>query len=103
MVIGTTMQAFFLEEKESVGDNWLFWRLRGLADPKLPLPAVALSGERTTIRGTEAHLTPEGERFLKAEFNFVELNGIEDWVGGVHLDSRAGDVWYHQKGKIFRA
>ena len=31
------------------------------------------------------------------------MNGIEDWVGGVHLDSRVGDVWYHQDKKIVGA
>ena len=74
-VIASTMKAFFDEENECVGDNWLFGRLRGLADPARPHPAVALTGERTTIWGTEAHLTPEGERFLKGELNFVELMG----------------------------
>ena len=75
---------------------------RRLANPTLPHPAVVLTGERTTIRGTNAHLTPEGEQFLKAELNFVELNGIEDWVGGVHLDSRVGDVWFHKDAAILR-
>ena len=101
-VIGSSLEAFFVEETECVGDNWLFWRLRGLANPTLPHPAVVLTGERTTIRGTNAHLTPEGEQFLKAELNFVELNGIEDWVGGVHLDSRVGDVWFHKDTAILR-
>ena len=75
------MEAFFREENESVGDIWLFWRLCGLAVPTLPHSAVELTGERTTIRGTEARLTSVGEQFLKAKLNFVELNGIEDWVG----------------------
>jgi hypothetical protein len=101
-VIASTLEAYFVEENECVGDNWLFWRLRGLADPTLPHPAVVLTGERTTIRGTEAHLTPEGEQFLKGELNFVELNGIDDWVGGVHLDSRVGDIWFNQDKKILR-
>ncbi len=101
-VIASSMRALFYEDDECVGDNWLFWRLRRLADSRLPHPAVVLTGERTTMRGTEARLTPEGERFLKAELNFVELNGIEDWVGGVHLDSRVGDVWFHQDKMIFR-
>ncbi len=102
-VIASSMKAFFVDENECVGDNWLFWRLRGLADPTLPHPAVALTGEQTTIRGTEAHLTPDGEHFLKAELNFVELNGIEDWMGGVHLDSRVGHVWFHHDKKLLRA
>jgi hypothetical protein len=80
----------------------VFWRLQRLADPTLLHPAVALAGEQTTIRGTEARLTPDGERFLKTELNFVELNGIDDWVGGVHLDSRVGNVWFHQDRRIVR-
>jgi hypothetical protein len=63
---------------------------------------VTLTGERTTIRGTEARLTPDGERFLEVELNFVELNGLNDWVGGVHLDSRVGNVWFRQDGRIVR-
>jgi hypothetical protein len=95
-VIASTMKAFFFEDNECVGDNWLFWRLRHLAEPTLPHPAVTLTGERSTIRGTEARLTPAGERFLNAEFNFAVVNGIDDWVAGVHLDSRVGDVWFRQ-------
>jgi hypothetical protein len=101
-VIAATIEAVDLEENERVGDIWLFWRLRRLADPTLPHPAVELTGARTTIRGTEARLTSEGERFLKAELNFVELNGIEDWLGGVHLDSRVGNLWFHHDKKLLR-
>jgi hypothetical protein len=96
------MQAFFFEAKECIGDNWLFWRLQRLANPTLPHPAVTLTGEGSTIAGTEARLTADGERFLAAELNFVELNGLNDWVGGVHLDSRVGDVWFRQDGRIVR-
>ena len=101
-VIASAMKAFFFEQDECVGDNWLFWRLRRLADPKLPHPAVTLTGQRTTMRGTEASLTAEGERVLNGELNFVKLNGIDDWVGGVHLDSRAGDVWFNNDQMIVR-
>jgi hypothetical protein len=102
-VIGCVMSTLYFEDNECAGDNWLFWRLRRLADPTLPHPAVALTGERISIRGTEAHLTQDGERFLKAASNFVEMNGIDDWACGVHLDSRAGEVWFHQDGKILRS
>jgi hypothetical protein len=101
-VIAASMDSISLEENERVGDIWLFWRLRRLADPTLHHPAVELTGARTTIRGTEARLTSDGERYLKAELNFVELNRIQDWVGGVHLDSRVGNVWFHQDKKVLR-
>ena len=101
-VIADSMDAISLEENERVGDIWLFWRLRRLADPTLAHPAVELTGARTTIRGTEARLTSDGKRYLKAELNFVKLNCIQDWVGGVHLDSRVGNVWFHRDKKVLR-
>ena len=33
---------------------------------------------------------------LAGRRNFVELNGVDDWVGGVHLDSRTGVVWFRR-------
>ncbi len=92
----------YRNEDDFVGDNWLFRRLRRLADPTLPHPAVTLSGERTSICGTEVHLTRDGEQFLKGQLNFIELNGIDDWVCGVHLDARVGRVWIQENGKIVR-
>lgn len=99
-VIASTMSKFIREDNECVGDNWLFWRLRRLANPNLPHPAVILNGERTTIWGTEVHLTPDGERFLRGEFNFVAMNGINDWIGGVHLDAGARNIWFHHDGTL---
>jgi hypothetical protein len=99
-VVGWAMREF--EEDDSAGDVWLFWRLRRLADPTLPYPALTMTGTLTTMRGTEARLTPVGEQIAKGELNFVQLNGIEDWIGGVHLDSRGGNVWFHRNETIVR-
>lgn len=101
-VIALSMRAALDEDEDCVGDNWLFWRLQRLADPGLPHPAVALTGERNTIRGTDVRLTPDGERFLGGDLNFVKLNGIDDWVGGVHLHSRSGAVWFQHENQIVR-
>jgi hypothetical protein len=101
-IIAYSMKDSFVEDEECVGDNWLFWRMRRLADATVARPAITLSGNQTTIRGTEARLTRDGERFLSGELNFVDLNGIEDWVGGVRLDSRAGSVWFHRDKEIVR-
>ena len=43
---------------------------------------------------SEVRLTPLGEAVLAGRHNLVELNGIDEWVGGIHLDSAAGRVWY---------
>jgi hypothetical protein len=101
-LVGVAQQACWDEDADSVGDNWLFWRLRRLASPSLPYPAIELTGKRATIRGPVARLTVDGERFLTGESNLVELNGIDDWVCGVHLDSNAGSVWYHRDNTLVR-
>jgi hypothetical protein len=32
----------------------------------------------------------------------VEVDGIDDRVGGVHLQSRTGHVWFHRDGELLR-
>ena len=96
-VIGRSIAAL-----ERVGDVLLWWRLRRLAGPALPHPAVTMTGVQSEISRTDVHLTPVGERIARGELNFVELNGIDDWVGGVHLDSRVNDVWFHRDGLLIR-
>ena len=77
-----------------VGDWYLFSRLRRLADPALRAPLVALSGDPTSMRSCEATVTDVGRAVFDGSENFVRLNGIDDWVLGVHLDSTGGRVWY---------
>jgi hypothetical protein len=89
-------------EGDRAGDLLLWWRLRRLADPALPHPAVTIAGVQGWIAGAEVNLTSVGERIARGELNFVELNGIDDWVGGVHLDSRVGDVWFRRDDALIR-
>ena len=89
-------------QEDWVGDNWLWWRLKRLADPALPHPAVAMTGDGTTMARAEVRLTPTGGRIVNAESDFLALNGIDDWVGGVHLDSRAGNVRFYGDGTLVR-
>jgi hypothetical protein len=100
-VIGYTLSDLF-DEGDCVGDGWLFWRLRRLAGPNLARPAVTLTGTRTEIRGTEVRLTEDGVQILAKQRNFVMLNGIDDWIGGVHLDSNAGPVWFRRDNTLVR-
>jgi hypothetical protein len=71
----------------------------------LPFLSRALSalGDTNQLRGTEARLTEHGEAILAGDGNAVEWNGIDDWVGGVHLDSRSGRVWFHRDGALIRS
>jgi hypothetical protein len=91
--VGYTM-AHDMEVPEWMADTYLVARLHRLADDALHRPLVTLSGDTKHLRGTEVRLTQHGEAVLAGNGNVVEWNGIDDWVGGVHLDSRSGRVWF---------
>ncbi|HMF39633.1 MAG TPA: DUF1835 domain-containing protein [Polyangia bacterium] len=88
--------------RDQVGDFWLFARMLRLGDPKLSEPALEITGSRVEYRDTEVRLTPFGQRILDGKANFVDANGIDDWVFGVHLQSEAGRVWFHRDGNLIR-
>ena len=81
---------------DPVGDLVLLGRLRHLADPALPRPALAARGEDLVLTGF-------GEDVLAGRKNFTEHNGIDAWVAGVHLDAAAGRVWFRQGDGLVRA
>ncbi len=84
------------------GDVWLFQRILRLGDPSLREPAIEIAGSRTQYRDTTLRLTPFGERLLDGKANFVDVNGIDDWVAGVHLQSETGRVWFYDEGKLVK-
>jgi Domain of unknown function (DUF1835) len=97
-VIGHTMGQNL--DADLVGDFYLFSRLRRLADSDIAHPLVKMSGNPTSLRDCEVALTDVGASVLAAQANCVELNGIDDWILGVHLDSRRGAVWYQKDGTL---
>jgi len=97
-VIGEVMGLNF--DADLIGDAVLFARLRQLASSDLAHPLVTLSGDPSDLRNCQVALTNAGEAVLAARANAVELNGIDDWVLGVHLDSRHGSVWYQKDGAL---
>lgn len=66
-------------------------------------PAIRMTGTRTELRNTEATVTDDGLAMLNGELSFISANGIDDWIGGVHLDSRIGNVWYRADGGLVPA
>jgi Domain of unknown function (DUF1835) len=98
-VIGYTM-ARTIDWLDWVGDVQLFSWLKNLGAPSLPQPLVSLTGNREDVRETEVYLTDTGKSVLAGEVNSVKLNGIDDWVGGIHLDSAADRVWFQRNGLI---
>ena len=98
-VIGFTM-ARTIDWLDWVGDAQLFAWLKGLGEPSLPHPLISLTGNVANMRETEVRLTDIGRSVLAGEVNVVTLNGIDEWVGGIHLDSTADRVWFQRNGVI---
>jgi hypothetical protein len=97
-IIGHTMGNNF--DADLVGDLYLFSRLRRLADSSQSNPLVSISGDPGSMRGCNVVLTDAGESVLAGRANAIELNGIDEWILGVHLDSKG--VWYLKDGVIVR-
>jgi hypothetical protein len=94
-VVGCTMAHDF-PFPDQAGDAYLIQRFRRLADRTLPRPLLTLSDDNQWLRGSDVHLTQDADDVLAERANAVEWNGIDDWVGGVHLDSRSGHVWFRK-------
>jgi hypothetical protein len=69
------------EARPFLGDTWAFDRLARLAGAPTPLlEAAGPVGHDTALRLTEA-----GRDVLDGRADHIALNGIDRWIGGVHL------------------
>lgn len=103
MVIGSAMYAGFQAGTPDWPDHeYLFARLTGFSDAaEQPVehPMVNFFGDPLStdgelrMRSTEATIAKTGRSVLAGEANHVALNGIDDWVGGVHLKAHSGSPW----------
>ncbi len=89
-----------MDTPDMVGEGYLFARLHHLADQALAYPLVALTGAVREMRGTDVRVTDTGRAVLAGVANRVTVNGIDEWVGGIRLDSAAGKVWFHEAGTL---
>jgi hypothetical protein len=72
------------EARPYLGDLFLFGLVARLARARVPLLELdPPAGE--VGAGTRLHPPPAGRRVLRGEADHVALNGIDRWVGGVHL------------------
>jgi hypothetical protein len=100
-VIARTMTAGG-RDNDPVGDIWLYSRLRRLASTSLPHPLLDLSGDARDIPKVSVRVTNAGHAVIRSETTALELNGIDDHVGGVHLSSKLDRVWVNDKGSLIR-
>ncbi len=100
-IIGYTMAETYVLG-DLVGDWYLFGRLLRLGSPGNPKPLITLSGDQSSIRHTDAMLTPFGEAVLKGAASNYPANPIDDWAAGVRLSSGEGSLWFNDGGKLIR-
>ena len=84
------------QDLDAVGDWYLFSRLKNLARPSLAQPLLSLNALNLSMRETEVEITELGNEVLEERENMANVNGINDWVGGVHLDSASGHMWFRK-------
>ena len=87
-------------EAESVyglGDAQVWLALLRLVDAKVP-PLLIQNSQRSLnpsndiAPGTSFKLTDTGKALLNSRVDFIKLNEIDDWLGGVHLQG-GNQVW----------
>lgn len=100
-VIGHTMGHNF--DSDLVGDMYLFACLKAMSSSNLAHRLVELSGNAASMHECNVVLTQMGHAVLDGRANAVELNGLDDWVLGVHLDAKSGRVWYRKDGTLIPA
>jgi hypothetical protein len=71
------------EARPYLGDLFFFRIVARLAGARAPLLELDPAGE--VAAGTRLALTAAGRRVLAGQADHVALNGLDRWVGGVHL------------------
>jgi hypothetical protein len=72
------------ESRPFLGDTWCFASMAAMAQPPVPL-LVTSPSEGPVHRTTPLQLTEAGRDVLAGRADHVQLNGIDRWIGGVHL------------------
>ena len=78
-----------VEPVYGLGDTQFWLSLRRLADANQPL--LRISGDRPSPDAT-IEITDLGRAVLRGDGDFVLLNGIEGWLGGVYLSGER-NLW----------
>ena len=76
-----------------VSDAYLVSRIVRFSKHELARPVLSTSAPIPPIAGVQMELTAHGIAILEGEASFLDTDHVDDRVGGVHLDSRAGSIW----------
>jgi hypothetical protein len=77
------------EERMFMGDLIFFAHLRRLAGARVPLVRLVGPGDEPFAK-SQVEITPHGSTVLHGAADHIRLNGIDRWLGGVHLHCQPG-------------
>ena len=76
------------EARPFLGDTWCFDRIAGFVEAPTPLVEAEPAGAPVD-RDVRLRLCDAGRDVLSGRADHVSLNGVDRWIGGVHLAGRA--------------
>jgi hypothetical protein len=96
---------YALEERPFMGDVTFWSRVRALATARHPLVTIRVDEERPgRLPHGEVRLADTGREVVEGRADWVDLNGVDRWIGGVRLDGpRAEWRWDRARGALSRA
>ena len=95
---------FGATEPYGMGDAQLWSALRRLANARDPLIRISYPGNTEPALKTNRYLnavfelTETGESVLAGKLDFIDLNGVDLWLGGVHLKDNVVWRWDERNG-----
>jgi hypothetical protein len=82
------------EEAQPFMGDWGFYDvLRGLSTARTPLVTIAAPTDDVDLGSTPVEITQAGRAVIEGRQDAVALNGIDRWLGGVHLAGRDCSPW----------
>jgi len=97
--------AFVRREPEyGFGDAQLYFELKRLARARTPLLTLVNGGNRAAMDPADIllsifEITDYGKAVLAGDEDFVSLNGIDQWLGGVHLEGNESEWRWDELGQ----
>ena len=86
-----------------LGDAQFWNEVKRLAEAKNPLIKISRQDTQSSLTHQALfELTAKGGEVLRGTSDFVELNGIDLWLGGVHLDDAVSWRWDEHNKELTR-
>ena len=89
------------EEAMFLGDGVYWLHVEALASARVPLLELALNRHMNDrLPDGVVRITTAGRDVVAGKRDAIELNGIDRWLGGVHLRDHSGPRWDTQQLRL---